>query len=523
MSHRRFQFRPQLEAFENRLCPSGSTVVLPISAFLAQQGHDAFFTYPTGVPDSQGWNNSTLDPGATPTDPTRLILVDYAGVQAKWLNQNYGINLHTTVTGFVTETPLGSTGRMEVSLDLEATNALTWVANINGFDPITANAQGTVLTMPLELGYRADELVGHPERHAALSNVHMQETWVENVGANLPDLARLNEDYAAFAPPGFSYERFNFQSWGTGTLRDATTVGTPGNTAIASTWQVADVTNSSLPGTLADGFWQEPIDIIPVASASTHVGYLNGTLFVLDMTNGNDHVTVSPTGGGVTLSSNLGNGTYTAVTRVVTALGNGNNHVQVGNLPGVTVDVVGLDGNNNFAIGNVGKLVVSVGQGNNNIATGNSSAAQFIGVSGHGNNQIDVESDSPAEILVFGSGNNHVRPAATATSSRCSATATTTSRTPVPTTSSGWGATATTTSTTRAMVASLKSWLATATITSVASGDLSPDPKHARGLVMANRSGKRTSRIVEPNHPSNGMVQKQVTAQGCKEFRGHHT
>jgi hypothetical protein len=404
MSQRRLPFRPQVEALEDRRCPS-STSVLPISAFVAQQGHDAFFTYPTGVPDSQGWNNSIFDPGTTPADPNRVILVDYAGVAARWLNQNYGINLHTTVTGFVTETPLGSSGLMEVSLDLEATNALTWVANINGINP---NAKGSVLTMPLELGYRADELVGHPERHAALSNVHMQETWVEDVGAALPDLARLNEDFATFAPPGFNYERINFQSWGTGTLRDATTVGTPGQTAIASTWQVADLTNSSLPGTLVDGFWQEPIDIIPVASASTHVGSLNGTLFVLDMTNGNDHVTVSPASGGVTFSSNLGNGTYTGVTRVVTALGSGNNHVQIGDLPGVTVDVVALDGNNSITVGNVGKLVVSVGQGNNNVATGNNSAAQFIGVSGHGNNQITVQSDNPAVILVFGNGNNTV-------------------------------------------------------------------------------------------------------------------
>src|SRR5262249_37727322 len=249
-------------------------------------------------------------------------------------------------------------------------NALTWVANFNG---VNGNAQGVELMVPEELGYRADELVGHPERHPALSNVHMQETWVEQIGADLPDLARLNEDFARFAPPGFSYERFDFQSWGTGTLRDATTVGTPGDTAIASTWQVGDVTNPSLPGTLADGFWQEPVDIIPVASASAHVGYLNGTLFVLDMADGNDHVSVSPAGGGVTLSSNLGNGTYSPVTRVVTALGSGNTHVQIGNLAGATVNVVALDGNNHIAVGNVGKLVDSVGQGNSHVATGNSS------------------------------------------------------------------------------------------------------------------------------------------------------
>jgi hypothetical protein len=39
---------------------------------------------------------------------------------------------------------------------------------------------------------------------------------------------------------------------------------------------VADVTNPNVPGTLADGFWQEPIDIIPVgelrhAEAVRHV------------------------------------------------------------------------------------------------------------------------------------------------------------------------------------------------------------------------------------------------------------
>ncbi len=372
---------------------------------MAQQGHDSFFNFGDGVPDEQGWSNSTFDPGATPADPTRLLTVDYAGVAANCLKQNYGIDLHTTVTGFVTETTMGSSGLMEVSLDLEATNALTYVTNING---INGNAQGSVLRMPVEAGYRADELVGHPERHPALSNVHMQETWVEQVGANLPDLARLNEDFATFAPPGFSYERIDFQSWGTGTLRDATTVGTPGNPAILSTWQVGDVTSSSLPGTLGDGFWQEPVDIIPVASTAAHVGYLNGTLFVLDTANGNDHVSVSPTGSGVTLSSNLGNGTYAPVTRVVTALGSGNTQVQIGNLAGATVDVVALDGNNNIAVGNVGKLVDSVGQGNNHVATGNCSVARFIGVNGHGNNQIDVQSGSPAEVLVFGNGNNIV-------------------------------------------------------------------------------------------------------------------
>src|SRR5262245_964814 len=196
----RYRFRPQLEAFEDRLCPS-STVVLPISAFLAQQGHDMVFNAP--VRDQLAWSNSTFDPGTG--IPTRLLQVDYTGQAAQYLLQ-HGIDLHTSVTGFVTETPIGTSGLMEVSVNLEARNALTWVVNVadgHGNEPNTE---------PIELGYRAQELVGHPERTPALSNVHFQLTWVENVGADLPDLARLNEDFDKFAPPGFAPERFDVQS-----------------------------------------------------------------------------------------------------------------------------------------------------------------------------------------------------------------------------------------------------------------------------------------------------------------------
>ena len=417
MSKKRFHFPLQLEALDARVCPSGSasTVTLPISAFLAQQGHDSFFF--TSVKDEQGWSNSTFDPGATSSDPNRLLTVDYAGLWAQYLLQ-HGINLHTTVTGFVTETPIVNTGLMEVSVNLEATNALTVVANIEG---INGNGQGVAETEPLELGYRPADLVGHPERTPALSDVHYQVTWQEDVGAALPDLARLNEPLNPnpYVPPGFSYERFDFQSWGTGTLGPATTVGTPGQTAIVSTYQVGDVTNPNLPGNypLPDGFFQEPVDLIPISSASTHVAFLNGTLFVQDTSNGNDHVQVTPAAnGGATVSSNLGNGTFAAVTKVVVGLGGGNNNVQIGNLPGTTVDVAALDGNNNITVGNAGKLVVSVGGGNNNIHTGNTSpAAQFVCAAGNGNNNIDVANANAnaAEILVNGNGNNNINAAGT--------------------------------------------------------------------------------------------------------------
>src|SRR6516162_9653268 len=253
MNLRRSSFRPQVEALEDRQCPSGSTAILPISAFLSQQGHDSVFTPP--VRDQLAWSNSVFDPGSTPSDPTRQLMVDYTGQAAQYLLQN-GINLHTTVTGFVTETPVGTSGLMEVTVNLEARNALTWVANVAG---INGNQTDAINTAPLELGYRVQELVANPSLRPALSDVHFQLSWQEQAGADLPDLARLNENYALYAPPGFAFERFDVQSWGTGTLRAGTTVGTPGQTAIVSTWQVADLTNPSLPGTLGDTFWQEPV------------------------------------------------------------------------------------------------------------------------------------------------------------------------------------------------------------------------------------------------------------------------
>ena len=84
--------RPQLETLEDRWCPSSSTVVLPISAFLAQQGHDMVLTPP--VRDQLSWSNSTFDPGTG--IPTRDLLVDYTGQEAQFLLA-HGINLHTSV------------------------------------------------------------------------------------------------------------------------------------------------------------------------------------------------------------------------------------------------------------------------------------------------------------------------------------------------------------------------------------------------------------------------------------------
>jgi hypothetical protein len=395
-----FRFRPQIEVFEDRLCP---TVTLPISAFLSQQGTTNLFTPP--VPDQIAWINSTFDPGTTPSDPTRLLLVDYTGQEAHYLLQ-HGINLHTNITGFVNETPIGSSGQVEVSVNLEVTNALTWAAEV----PVADENSPKVNTDPLELGYRVGDLVANPILKPALSDAHLQLTFQEQAGAPLPDLVQAF--ILGNAPAGFAPETINFQSWGTGTLNVGTTVGTPGQSAFVRTSQVADFTQPNLPGTLPDGFFQEPIDIVPAPSPAASVAYLNGTVFITDLTNGNDHITVTSTaGGGASVSSNLGTATFTSVNAVVVSLSGGNSSVSIGSLPGATVNVTALDGNNHITIGNESEIVVTLGGGNNSVSTGNAAPVQIF-ISGNGNNNISAGTGDNV-INVYGNGNNQISTAGT--------------------------------------------------------------------------------------------------------------
>ncbi len=434
--------RLNCENLEDRLTPSGTTV-LPISVFLSHQGTTSVFTGP-GVPDQIGWTDTVYDPGVD-NNPSLLELVDYTGLEAKYLTNNGGPNLHTQETGFVTETPTTKVDPvtnqflMEVTVNLETTNALTWVANVSSVNPNAPD--GAVL--PRELGYTVQDLLAHPNLTPAKSTVHFQMTFQEDVGAPLPDMAEsLNEQNnpnipnAAPPPPGFNMELWDIQAWGIGTLAAANDIGaggTPlnsGQPALVYTTQVASYLNPNLPGTNnpnpPDGFFQEPVNIVPVASASAHVAYVQstgpitpgttgptgsrGTLFVLDQSNGNDNVAVTPTaGGGARLESNLGNGNYPLVTGVYVGLGSGNNNVLIGNLPGAITTVTTLNGNNNIVVGNTAELVVHVGTGNNNIVTGNTNpAAQFIFVGGSGNNNIVTFDSTPSVILVAGNGNNNV-------------------------------------------------------------------------------------------------------------------
>ena len=79
-----------------------------------------------GLPGPAGARQRLHPPGARPEclgqlgvrprgdarHPTRALLVDYTGQEAQYLLA-HGIDLHKTVAGFVTETPVGTGGLME--------------------------------------------------------------------------------------------------------------------------------------------------------------------------------------------------------------------------------------------------------------------------------------------------------------------------------------------------------------------------------------------------------------------------
>lgn len=388
--------RLRLESFEERFCPS-STVVLPISAFLSQQG--TMSTYNPPLPDFIGWTNSVFDPGATPADPFRFLSADYTGGVANYLLSN-GINLHTQITGFVTETTMAS-GLMEVSVNLEASNALAWVINTQGIDISQPGAQTTA---PLEWGYRPQELVANPTLTPALVNIHFQISFQQQAGTPLPDLTEAF--FFGNAPPGFAPEMVEFQAWGSGMLRSGTTVGTAGQNAIMNTSQFGDFVHI-VPGALPSGFVQENINIVPTSTGAKSIEYLNGWLFVTDLGNGNDHITITGTvGGGANVTTNFGKGSFSPVTHVVVNLGNGNSNILITSLPGATVNVATLDGNNNILIVNEAEIMVNVGGGNNRITVGTANPAMVF-VAGNGNNNI-FAGHGQNNVYIGGNGNNFI-------------------------------------------------------------------------------------------------------------------
>jgi len=191
-----------------------ATLNRPISDFVSQQGKFCLddgmggcLLFVPPVPNFAGWADVTV---------SKFVLVDYAGV----VNAFYGGVFGTQTTGTVVERPLRD-GRAEVTVNLDTSNALTWVAVCCDF------ANGTLL-----FGHRAPEVLAGLDAALGESFFHISFTNTAP-GAPLPDLIQLFIQPA----PGQEVNNFVFHANVNGTLRSAFGVpdGTPGKVTVAQT------------------------------------------------------------------------------------------------------------------------------------------------------------------------------------------------------------------------------------------------------------------------------------------------
>ena len=152
------------------------TVSRPFSDYLNAQGTTTDVLPP--VPDFIGWT----DPQTADFSVIRWVSVDYNATSAQYLNENYGFDIPTTVTGSIkeTQTPNG----VWVTIKIHTENALTF--------SLTSSPAPDFLNDPLDFGYRPHELIANPTLQPALGAITISLTFNNHVaGAPIPDLVDL--------------------------------------------------------------------------------------------------------------------------------------------------------------------------------------------------------------------------------------------------------------------------------------------------------------------------------------------
>ncbi len=234
---------------------AAQAVQRPLADFINAQGTTTCFTPP--APAQLGW-------GTTFTNQTkaRFTVTDFTGLAAKYLFDNYGISLGTTVAGSVLERPLAD-GRAEVSVNLHTRNALVWVDELDLTLPLDPQFNGN----PLWFGARVLDVAGGatPALGDSLTRLVFKNT---APGAPLPDLVCLNAGPScptvAPCPAGFELDFISLYETATGPLHAIAGLGpegTPGRLTVTQTGLIKPAIQNSFMGALSDAFPAERVEL----------------------------------------------------------------------------------------------------------------------------------------------------------------------------------------------------------------------------------------------------------------------
>jgi len=125
-------------------------------------------------------NNPDINGDGIADGPKYYLWCDYAGLLAR--NTSYGGLLGPeSIDGKVTERPIGD-GMAEVTIQVRVRGALIWVTTFGD------GSGDYVRSAPTVFGHRETELLLNPDLEPALADVHFTTTFLNEVGAPLPDL-----------------------------------------------------------------------------------------------------------------------------------------------------------------------------------------------------------------------------------------------------------------------------------------------------------------------------------------------
>ena len=222
----------------------GPAKKLPLSAFLDTQGSQNIYIPP--VPDYWGW--VAPPPGVKTPAPSYVGgnsgSCDYAGLANKWLVENGGPDLGTSVSGSVTQRSL-SDGRVLIQVQLHTSSALTFGLRV------TFPEFGDFATDPLIFGARAQDVLAGAT--PGIGVCHASFAWKQYPGP-------LVDFVHAWDVPGFEIVNLSFRANASGPLTALAGFGpdgTPGRLIISQT----GFYRTTFKGATADAFPAEFVEV----------------------------------------------------------------------------------------------------------------------------------------------------------------------------------------------------------------------------------------------------------------------